>query len=191
MLKEQYADIYYKSWGTIEKVLKRQFRRKFPHQHVLADYTHTLDDILPGWRLKGPIVISGPTNMGKTGWAAAHTDNPMVVKNIEDLKMYDPYWHDMILFDDCCFNSRTAEWALAILDFSIDRTVDARYAPVQILAMTPMIFTTNIVIDDSNIYSTIFPLGRVHEQNLAIRRRYTTLHITSDLRKPTATQNAL
>jgi hypothetical protein len=102
-----------------------------------------------------------------------------MIKNIEDARDYEPGFHDLLIFDDVNFRSRSAEWAIALLDFNIERTVDARYAPVRIPRCAPMIFTTNYPMNDWQ--TSIFPRGENAQQQLAIDRRFTTVRVATSL----------
>ena len=181
MLRLHHATIYYMHWNHISKTLDRRFRLTFKHGHTLAEFTTTLRDFgVEDWTTAGAIVVTGPSNIGKTSWAAAHALNPLMVKNIEDVRDYEPGFHDALIFDDVNFRiGRTPEWAISLLDFEIERTVDARYSPVRIPRRTPMIFTTNYPMD--GWLTSIFPQGKNAEQQVGIDRRFTTVRVTTSL----------
>ena len=181
VLRLDYSNIYYMHWQQIKKNLSPRFRLPFDHRHSLAEFTTTLRDFDVGdWKRAGPIVVTGPSGIGKTTWVAAHARNPLIVKSIEDARDFEPGVHDLLILDDVNFRqSRSAEWAIALLDFHIERTVDARYSPVRIPRMTPMIFTTNYTMDDPQ--TSIFPRGENAQQQLAIERRFTTVRVATSL----------
>ena len=180
MLRLDHANIYYMHWPQIAKNLQRRFRPTFVHPHTLRDFTLTLRDFnVEDWSTAGPIVVTGPTGVGKTTWVAAHANNPLIIKNIEDAREYEPGFHDVLILDDVNFRSRAPEWAIALLDSNIERTVDARYSPVRIPRCTPMIFTTNYPMTDC--LTSIFPRGVNAQQQFAIERRFTTVRVATSL----------
>ena len=180
MLRTDYAKVYYLQWSTVQKHLRMvRFKPTFEHMHTLGEFTVTLQDFGVDWKTSGPVVVVGPTGIGKTSWVAAHAINPKIVKNIEDVKAHDPGCNDLLIFDDVNFSKRTAEWIIALLDFKIDRTVDARHQPVKIPRWTPMIFTTNFHMNDWQ--TSIFPPGGNAEQDFAIERRFRTVRIPTSL----------
>lgn len=179
MLRLDYSNVFYMHWHQIKKNLAPRFRPTFDHQHTLAEFTKTLRDFnVADWTAK-PIVVTGPSNVGKTTWVAAHATNPLLIKNIEDARDFEPGFHDLLLFDDVNFRVRSAEWAIALLDFHVDRTVDARYAPVRIPRKTPMIFTTNYPMNE--VMTSIFPPGGNPQQQHAIDRRFTIVRVATSL----------
>jgi hypothetical protein len=134
-------------WTQISKTLGRRFRPNFAHRHTLEEFTMTLRDFNVDW-MAGPVVVTGATGLGKTTWVAAHASNPLVIKNIENVWDFEQGFHDLLILDDVNFKPRTPEWAISLLDFEHERTVDARYSPVTIPRNVPMIFTTNYPMND-------------------------------------------
>jgi len=182
MLRLDYANVYYSQWASIEKNLTRRFKPTFAHGYALGQYTVTLQDFgVVSWTAR-PVVVTGPAGFGKTSWVAAHARNPKIVKNIEDVRDFEPGLHDLLIFDDVNFRSESAEWAISLLDFDLERTVQARYTPVKIPPKTPMIFTTNYHMNDWQ--TSIFPMGGNTQQQVAIERRYDIVRITTSLFGP-------
>jgi len=179
VLRLDYANIFYLHWQQIKRNLGPRFKPTFDHRHTLAEFTMTLRHFgVADWTAK-PIVVTGPSGVGKTNWAAAHAKNPLIIKNIEDVRVFDPSVHDLLILDDVNFRQRSAEWAIALLDFYFDRTVAARYTDVRIPRLTPMIFTTNWPMNDTQ--TSIFPRGENDHQQDAIDRRFTIVRVTTSL----------
>jgi hypothetical protein len=178
MLRLNHATVYYMHWSQISKNLDRRFRPTFPHRHTLEEFTMTLRDFNVDW-MAGPIVVTGATGLGKTTWVAAHARNPLVIKNIEDARDYEQGFHDLLILDDVNFKTSKPEWAISLLDFDLNRTVDARYSPVRIPSNVPMIFTTNYPMN--NLWSSIFPQGNNADQQEAIDRRFKIVRVATSL----------
>lgn len=89
------------------------------------------------------IVLWGESQIGKTQFALAHFDNPLMVSHIDKLTQFDPKLHDGIVFDDMSFGHtpRTAQIHLA--DQGNNREIHVRYTYASIPAHTKKIFTTN------------------------------------------------
>ena len=119
------------------------------------------------------MVLWGNSGCGKTEFAIAHFDHPLVVRRRDDLKRaLGPT--DGIVFDDCDFSAWQPEDVICLLSIAKPRTLPARYSDAFIEADVPMIFTTN------KKPKAIFP--RAHgEQRKAIKRRYTDERVTSTL----------
>ena len=105
--------------------------------------------------------------------------NPLFIKNIEDARDFEPGVHDLLILDDVNFRQRSAEWAIALLVFQVDRSVDARYTPVRIPRKTPMIFTTNFPMNE--VMTSIFLRGENPQQQHAIDRRFTIVRVATSL----------
>ena len=125
----------------------------------------------------GPIVLHGKSNTGKTAFAVAHFENPLILKRRDDLKSISPMT-DGLIFDDMSFTDWSAEEVIALLDFEITRSISGRYADATIERDMPMILTTNKRMDDDE---SIFPRPTCGEQRAAIKRRYEAIEITGPL----------
>ena len=112
------------------------------------------------------ILVQGPSGIGKTQWALAHFEKPLLVSHMDKLKDFDPESHDGLVFDDMSFNHLHAEAIIHLLDNANDRDLHARYEIASIPAGTKKIFCHNKV----NIF---IPEKGVDEgQLVAIKRRY-------------------
>lgn len=105
--------------------------------------THTLDSFIePAMDLSLPVVLWGPTNIGKTCFAKAHFNNPLLVSHMDDLLEFTSD-HDGIIFDDMSFRHMPRSTQIHITDTDEDRSLHCRYRCAEIPAGTKKIFCTN------------------------------------------------
>lgn len=101
------------------------------------------------WTVHAPasfraLFILGPTGIGKTRFAVAQFDSPLLVSHLEDLKNFRAGVHDGIVFDDMVFNHLNPTEMIHLLDWDMDRSIRVLYGTVMIPAQTRKIFTSNI-----------------------------------------------
>ena len=110
----------------------------------------------------------GPTNTGKTQWAAHMFDSPLIVSDMDDLAHFNST-HDGIIFDDMSFHHVPREPCIHLLDWDFARSIRVRYKCAHIPAGTRKIFTSNKPFDQT------FP----PDDTGAIQRRVTkVIHVT-------------
>jgi len=128
------------------------------------------------------IVLYGKSGAGKTEFALAHFERPLLVSEMDDLKGLTAR-NDGIVFDDMEFTTLSAKAVIKLLDTSYKRSIQARYRNAVIPAGLPRIFTTNLHM----VYphSHIFPPGKNSEQYEAITRRYTAVRVDGNLFRDT------
>ena len=100
------------------------------------------------------VVLSGPPGAGKTEWALAHFNNPMLVSERDQLLEYQPDEHDGIVFDDVDFTQDTREFNITLADQTMPRGVRCRYRTVTIPKGTKKFFVGNtptLMIDDAAV----------------------------------------
>lgn len=158
ILKAKRPRDYVMHYDTIERHLKRQKVEKRVRKYNADDFNHPL------LTFEKSILLCGPTGYGKTQFALAHFENPLLVRQIDRLKTFDAAVHDGIVFDDMSFLHRPAEGIIHMLDVQEDSDVYARYGNAFIPANTPRIFTHNT---ENPFYSMDIP----QEQKDAIERR--------------------
>ena len=137
---------------------------------TLADFNR------PALELSLPVVLHGRTNTGKSEFAEAHFDAPIVVRTRDDLKRAT-FFCDGIIFDDFDFTGWRAEEIIHLLSINKSRSLPARYSDARIEAYTPIIFTTN------KKPKAFFPRATSREQRRAIRRRYIAVKVTAPLQQ--------
>ena len=114
----------------------------------------------------------GPSGTGKTEYAAAHFDSPLVVRRRDDLKRAT-FHTDGIIFDDMTFKEWEVEEVIHLLSIEKNRSISARYTDAELPAF---IFTTN------KKRGKIFPRAR-GEQKRAIARRHRCVEVRGPLQQ--------
>ena len=168
LLMERAPHIYYLNGRRIETMLTKRIGVREPKLCTLADFSRAPLD------LDSPIVLHGATNCGKTEFALAHFDRPLVCRRRDDLKRLSGAT-DGIIFDDVDFRDWSPEDAICLLSQDKPRSLPARYSDAFIEADIPMVFTTN------KKPTKIFPRGVNKAQRGAIARRYTAVRVTAPL----------
>jgi len=128
----------------------------------------------PPLALDLPIVIYGDTDCGKTAYALAHFENPLLVRRRDDLKRMSGGC-DGIVFDDMDFTTWSPEDTICLLDIDQPRSLPARFSDAFVEADIPMIFTTN------KKPSKMFVRSGSIKQRKAIKRRYEAIEVTGPL----------
>lgn len=152
---------------AIERNLKRHksesYVRKYDPSSFLISLQNTNKNLL----------LYGPSNTGKTHYALAHFENPLLCSHIDDLKRLSPD-NDGLVFDDMSFTHWPKEAVIHLLDRDFTRSINVRYGTVEIPADLPKIFTHN---SDNPFYSDDI----TEEQRVAIERRFTRVHVHNKL----------
>lgn len=94
--------------------------------------------------LKKSTILWGPPGIGKTQFAKAHFNNPLLVSHMDDLLNLTTD-NDGIVFDDMDFKHYPRTTQIHIMDSDEDRSIHCRYRCAEIPAGMPKIFTTNEV----------------------------------------------
>lgn len=130
----------------------------------------------PACDLTKALYIYGPSNFGKTAFALAHFETPLVVSKIDDLQNLDLH-HDGIVFDDMSFTSFPPESIIHLLDMEVGRSISNRYYDAFIPAGMKRIFVHNYGPE-----VTLLTPNTLEQQRIAIFRRLNLFNVTSDLR---------
>jgi len=152
--------------------------KEVPYQHK-----YFIEDFLRPELPKPPgrsILLHGPSNTGKTHFACAHFQNPLLVSDIDQLKKFNPKKHDGLVFDDMSFHHIPPEKVIHLVDQEFQRAIRCRHVNASIPANTPKIFTHNTSNPFYNV-SGIFPPSL--EQQRAIDRRLECWNVPSPLYK--------
>lgn len=166
----QVPHVYYLNGSRIEPMLAKRVGVRQPKLFTLDDFNRQPLD------LDLPTVLHGVSNTGKTAFALAHFQRPLVVRRKDDLKRIAA-GTDGIIFDDVNFRDWSPEDAICLLEADQPRSLPARFTDAFIEADMPLIFTTN------KRPSKIFPRGSTGEQRTAIKRRYVTVEVTEPLQR--------
>ena len=94
-------------------------------------------------RQLGTLHIYGAVNLGKTEWACAQFDNPLLVTSRDVLCDFLPGIHDGIVLDKMLFNDWTVVDCEALTDYTQPAAIKCRYKPARIPKRTPKIVVTN------------------------------------------------
>lgn len=118
-----------------------------------------------------PVVfLTGPSGTGKTRWALAHFETPLLVRHMDDLKKLAST-HDGVVFDDMALSGYTTSIGIHLTDFEMPSTINVKHGAVTLPAGLRRIFTSNAPFDD---YFPPDPHG-------AIKRRVYCLQIYGSL----------
>jgi len=164
---------------SIERNLVRAKTPKFKHKYFMEDF------------LKGPlplpagksIFLHGPSRVGKTHYACAHFQNPLLVCDMDDLKSFKPTKHDGIVFDDMSFLHIPPEKVIHLVDQELTRTIRCRHSNATLPAFTPKIFTHNC---SNPFFGIDGPMAATPEQGEAIANRLEAYRVPFPLFKGAA-----
>ena len=106
--------------------------------HDLMDYAM---DPIRDWSKSH--ILWGESGVGKTSFALAHFDNPLLVSHMDDLLKFDATVHDGIVFDDMDFNHMPRTAQIHLVDQDHARSLHCRYRVAHIPRSTRKIMTTN------------------------------------------------
>lgn len=106
-------------------------------------------DTFTGWnqtmwtRDTHALILTGPTNVGKTSLAKALLPRALFIRHLDRLREFDPDLYDGVILDDMAFAHLHREAQIALVDCGDDTDIHIRYTVAQLPAGTPRIFTTN------------------------------------------------
>lgn len=137
------ADENFAQWCLHRRAFAEYAAMKMPafqHEYTLQDY---ITEPIPESELnKKSIHLYGPPGIGKTKYALAHFQNPLLLDSLENLKNLNPT-HDGLVFDDMSFKHIPGDVVIKILDMDFDRTVKVLYGTITIPRGLRRIFTHN------------------------------------------------
>ena len=92
----------------------------------------------------GALHVFGAINLGKTEWALAQFDNPLLVTQRNDLLEFKPGWHDGIVIDKVLpRDSFSLHECEALFDFMQPASIKCLYKVARIPKKTRKIIVTN------------------------------------------------
>lgn len=112
------------------------------------------------WDTSKSLILSGPTDIGKTKFAQCLAGPKYIfVRHMDKLKEFAP--GQTIIFDDMNFSHWPRESVIHLVDVGEDSQLNVKHSMVDIPKGTPRIFTTNLMFEE------IFP----PDPHNAIKRR--------------------
>jgi len=157
-----------RSVGDIVHLRNQSKSRKLnPPKYAMASFNR------PPLDLTLPVLLYGESDCGKTQYAKAHFENPLIARHNEAVKQFDSSFHDGIVFDDMTFKKSSLEDIQHLLDMDEDSTMRCLHGSYTIPAGTKKIFCSN----QSDIFHPAAWLGLNAAQKHSIERRYTSVQI--------------
>lgn len=137
-------------WVDHHAVMSTRFKAAYEMMSVLnatadvAEYKLESFDWEPITDWSKSVVLWGDSQIGKTQFALAHFEHPLMVSHIDKLATFDPRMHDGIVFDDMSFGHTPRSAQIHLVDINNSREIHVRYVYASIPAHTKKIFTTNV-----------------------------------------------
>lgn len=154
---------------TISRNVSARFGSQHTHQYTSHEFRLALEK-----DFSKSILIWGNSGVGKTQFAFAHFNNPLLVSHLDDLKKIRSC-HDGLVFDDMAFHNLPIETVIKLVDVEMERSIHCRHSCGVIPAKLPRIFTHNT--------QNPFYENETHdsEQEQAVERRVRRLFIADKL----------
>lgn len=124
---------------AIERNLKKLKKSKLESEYTLDSFNLSFN-----WDRSKTLILTGPTNTGKTSLAAALLPKALFVTHIDRLKDYADGDYDGIIFDDMSFKHFPREAQIHLVDTAFSRDIHCRYSTAMIPKKTPRIITSNL-----------------------------------------------
>lgn len=160
-------DIEIKSVADV-LLIRNDKRKREAFKHAYAGTKWTIDP--PGdFRC---LYVWGRSGTGKTQWAVHLFENPLVVRDLDTLREFDPSTHDGIVFDDINFNQHSREGIIHLTDWDMESAIRCRYSNGIIPPHTKKVFTSNKTFSENMLHG---------KADYAITRRFTdVIHVTEN-----------
>lgn len=136
----KYPETYIKFHGGLEKYGSIKNTRKASSSWSLLACSEYI--MLAPLTFGTTRILVGNPGCGKTQFALAHFENPLLVSHIDDLKKLTEN-HDGIIFDDIDFTHNLRQTQIHLVDWDHDRSIHCRYGNAFIPKHTCKIFTCN------------------------------------------------
>lgn len=123
---------------SIRRNLNMMFTPKFKHEHTIDQFLIPAKEFPKDRRA---LHFWGPHAMGKTDYALAHFENPLLVRHVDKLKKLTPD-HDGIVFDEMTFLHWAPESVRTLCDIAHESDIHCRNICGVIPAGVKRIFCT-------------------------------------------------
>lgn len=164
---------------THKKTIGPWLAAKFGDEHDRPLYRIESFNRKPIHDFSRTVVLVGPTNMGKTQFALAHFEYPLLVRDKNDYARYCRKT-DGIVFDDLSFSSWNPMTFLHMVENETPITQDVKFGHVRIRARIPKFILVNSI-------DLLWPKDITKETKDACLRRMVIFHIRSPLYKKVTT----
>lgn len=178
-LMQRHPETFYLHSGRIEQALTMRIGMSERPRYTLAEFNVAQLDLTKA------VVLQGASHVGKTQFALAHFEYPLLISEMDDLKDIG-LRTDGLVFDQMRFNERggidlSADAMIRVLDMEVSRSISARYRNARIRRGLPRIFTTNRRIDEGE---SIFPRAQNSAEQEGIDSRVLVMPwINNDMRR--------
>lgn len=136
------AEVSIKSIGDVLAV-RRECQRKRKHCHEWDEDCDVERFKTIEWDRSKALVLLGPSQCGKTSWAAAQFKNPVMVGELNELRGMSWDGVDGIVFDEADFANFKRKTQIFMLDMKYTRTIKVADYTVTIPKGMPRIFCNN------------------------------------------------
>lgn len=136
------AEVSVKSIGDVLSV-RRECQRKRKHKHEWDEDCDKKRFKTIEWDKKKAFVLLGPSQCGKTSWAAAQFENPVMVGELNELRGMSWEGVDGIVFDEADFANFKRKTQIFMLDMKYTRTIKVADYTITIPKGMPRIFCNN------------------------------------------------
>ncbi|XP_071653892.1 uncharacterized protein [Temnothorax longispinosus] len=171
-------DYYVRHRGSIDSYFTMRFSPCDHGRFAATDFNRELFNIPPDKTL----ILVGPTRMGKTQFALAHFESPIIVRMQEDWKKYQQGVTDGIVLDDIDFCKYPPPILIHTMERETGYTQNVKFSAVLVPADLPKIVCINTM-------TKFWPRNISSEQKEAVLARVEIHQITKPLfglRRPAA-----
>lgn len=166
-LWEAHPDQMCKYERGLRRCKKALQKKKFKKKFELNEFKW---DPITEWR--ATVILWGKPGIGKTQFARAHFDNPLIVNHLDRLKELSDE-HDGIIFDDMSFTHIPREAQIHLVDNEDEKEIHLRYENAIIPEGTKKIMITNV--ENGEI---------VDLEDEAIKQRCRVVHVEGPVLRP-------
>ena len=131
-------DKYILQSAAIDAFLTRRFSQNTKPKYDISKFNREAKDFGEDKTL----IFVGPTGIGKTAYALAHFQNPILISDRQDFGKVTPQT-DGLVIDDMSFNKWNPTNLIHLVDVEYDRTINVKYGSARLRAGLRRIITVN------------------------------------------------